>query len=139
MEGQPQKRRFINPLLVWIVVIVITAKIIADRDGQMDKFRNLLFSLILILPPLVLIFLQPDLGTTIIIAVVWFVMALMGGVHLFHIGLLGLAALLTMLNSCANGVPVVNIDNGYGAGYAASMINRIANQSALDSKQPRLS
>ena len=78
-----------------IVVIVITAKIIADRDGQMDKFRNLLFSLILILPPLVLIFLQPDLGTTIIIAVVWFVMALMGGVHLFHIGLLGLAALLT--------------------------------------------
>lgn len=38
----------------------------------------------------------------------------------------GLAALLTMLNSCANGVTVVNIDNGYGAGYAASMINRIA-------------
>lgn len=77
-----------------IVVIIITAKIIADRDGQMDKFRNLLFSMALILPPLVLIFLQPDLGTTIIIAVVWFVMALMGGVHLFHIGLMGLAALL---------------------------------------------
>ena len=44
----------------------------------------------------------------------------------------GLAALLTMLNSCANGVTVVNIDNGYGAGYAASMINRIANQGADD-------
>jgi NCAIR mutase (PurE)-related protein len=40
----------------------------------------------------------------------------------------GLAALLTMLNSCANGVTVVNIDNGYGAGYAASVINRIANR-----------
>jgi hypothetical protein len=40
----------------------------------------------------------------------------------------GLAALLTMLNSCANGVTVVNIDNGYGAGYAASIINRIANR-----------
>lgn len=39
----------------------------------------------------------------------------------------GLAALLTMLNSCANGVTVVNIDNGYGAGYSASTINRIAN------------
>ena len=36
----------------------------------------------------------------------------------------GLAALLTMLNSCANGVGVVNIDNGYGAGYLASSINR---------------
>jgi len=37
----------------------------------------------------------------------------------------GLAALLTMLNSCASGVCVVNIDNGYGAGYMASMINRL--------------
>lgn len=36
----------------------------------------------------------------------------------------GLAALLAMLNSCAAGVTVVNIDNGFGAGVAASMINR---------------
>lgn len=35
----------------------------------------------------------------------------------------GLSALLTMLNSCASGVGVVNIDNGFGAGYLASMIN----------------
>lgn len=38
----------------------------------------------------------------------------------------GLSALLTMINSCANGVAVVNIDNGYGAGYLATQINRIA-------------
>ena len=37
----------------------------------------------------------------------------------------GLAALLSMLNSCASGVSVVNIDNGFGAGYLASMINKI--------------
>ncbi len=37
----------------------------------------------------------------------------------------GLAALLTMLNSCAAGVCVVNIDNGFGAGYLASMINKL--------------
>ncbi|MBN2287792.1 MAG: nickel pincer cofactor biosynthesis protein LarB [Candidatus Glassbacteria bacterium] len=37
----------------------------------------------------------------------------------------GLAALLAMLNSCASGVTVVNIDNGFGAGYAASVINRV--------------
>ena len=36
----------------------------------------------------------------------------------------GVAALLSMLNSCASGVSVVNIDNGYGAGYLASMINK---------------
>jgi pyridinium-3,5-biscarboxylic acid mononucleotide synthase len=37
----------------------------------------------------------------------------------------GLAALLAMLNSCANGVAVVNIDNGFGAGYLAGVINRL--------------
>ena len=38
----------------------------------------------------------------------------------------GLAALLGMLNSCASGITVVNIDNGFGAGYAASQINALA-------------
>ena len=37
----------------------------------------------------------------------------------------GLSALLTMINSCANGIAVVNFDNGYGAGYMASLINRL--------------
>lgn len=37
----------------------------------------------------------------------------------------GLSALLAMLNSCANGIGVVNIDNGFGAGYLASMINKL--------------
>jgi len=37
----------------------------------------------------------------------------------------GIAALLTMLNSCANGIGVVNIDNGFGAGYLASTINQL--------------
>lgn len=38
----------------------------------------------------------------------------------------GLSALLTMINSCANGITVVNIDNGYGAAYSAVQINRLA-------------
>lgn len=42
----------------------------------------------------------------------------------------GLAALLAMLNSCATGVAVVNIDNGFGAGYMAGMINRQSYQAA---------
>jgi len=40
-----------------------------------------------------------------------------------HLG--GIATLLSMLNSCANGVGIVNIDNGFGAGYLASSINRL--------------
>jgi NCAIR mutase (PurE)-related protein len=36
----------------------------------------------------------------------------------------GIAALLGMLNSCTQGVAVVNIDNGFGAGYLAAIINR---------------
>ena len=37
----------------------------------------------------------------------------------------GIAALLGMLNSCSSGVTVVNIDNGFGAAFAATMINRV--------------
>lgn len=40
----------------------------------------------------------------------------------------GIAALLSMLNSCASGVSVVNIDNGFGGGYLASMINHLGSQ-----------
>ncbi len=46
----------------------------------------------------------------------------------------GIAALLSMLNSCASGVSVVNIDNGFGAGYQASLINKMA--AAIRGHQP---
>jgi rod shape determining protein RodA len=77
-----------------IVVIVVSAKVLADRDGEMNRFRNLLFSLMVIMPPVILIYLQPDLGTTVITASIWFIMALMAGINLFHVGLLGLSAVL---------------------------------------------
>ena len=44
----------------------------------------------------------------------------------------GVAALLAMLNSCASGVSVVNIDNGFGAGYQASLINHACVRRAVD-------
>ncbi len=40
-------------------------------------------------------------------------------------GFRGITPLLSMLNSCASNVAVVNIDNGFGAGYIASLINRM--------------
>lgn len=42
----------------------------------------------------------------------------------------GLSALLTMINSCANGVATVNIDNGFGAAFLACQINRLASRQA---------
>lgn len=45
----------------------------------------------------------------------------------------GLSPLLTMLNSCAEGIAVVNIDNGFGAGYLATQINRLAVQGSVSS------
>ncbi len=48
----------------------------------------------------------------------------------------GLAALLAMLNSCAAGVTVVNIDNGFGAGFQAAMINRLG-EAAPPAGEPR--
>lgn len=48
----------------------------------------------------------------------------------------GVAALLCMLNCCASGVSVVNIDNGFGAGYQASMINKIAARTGIDDVAP---
>ena len=44
----------------------------------------------------------------------------------------GVAALLGMLNSCASGVTVVNIDNGFGAGFAAARINRLTGRDSQD-------
>jgi hypothetical protein len=48
----------------------------------------------------------------------------------------GLSALLTSLNSCASGLTVVNIDNGFGAGYAASQINQLAAEGTPPSSRP---
>jgi NCAIR mutase (PurE)-related protein len=47
----------------------------------------------------------------------------------------GLAALLTMLNSCAAGVSVVNIDNGFAGGYIAATINRLIDRGGPDASQ----
>ncbi len=48
----------------------------------------------------------------------------------------GVAALLAMLNSCASGVSVVNIDNGFGAGYQAAVIDRMIEECARGEKTP---
>ena len=48
----------------------------------------------------------------------------------------GIAPLLTMLNSCAAGVSVVNVDNGFGAGYSAGLVNRLVTGTVEEEEGP---
>lgn len=80
--------------LAKLVVIIVLAKYLSDHDGEMDRLKPLLVSLAIVALPLLLIFRQPDLGTSIIIGVIWLVMAVVAGVRVFHLGLLGGGAVL---------------------------------------------
>jgi rod shape determining protein RodA len=77
-----------------IVVIIGLAKLLADRDGEMGQLRHLLLSLGYILVPVILIYLQPDLSTALMLGLIWLAMVLMAGVRVVHLGLLALAGVL---------------------------------------------
>jgi rod shape determining protein RodA len=77
-----------------VVIIISLAKLLADRDGEMDKLRNLLLSLGYVLIPMILIYMQPNLGTALTLGFIWLTMAVMAGVRLFHLGLLTGAGVL---------------------------------------------
>jgi rod shape determining protein RodA len=79
--------------LAKVLIIVVLAKFFAARE-EINRLRFVLFSLALIAPIVLLIYLQPDLGTAIIIVFIWFVMVVMAGIRLLHLFLLGLAGLL---------------------------------------------
>lgn len=59
-----------------LVLIIFLAKFFAGSYEQSDKFKYLLFSLVYALPPLVLVLVQPDLGTAMVLTAIWLVMAL---------------------------------------------------------------
>jgi rod shape determining protein RodA len=80
--------------LAKFVVIVVLAKYLSDHDGKLDQIQYLLMSLGIVFLPLLLIFLQPDLGTSVIVGVIWLVMALMAGMRIFHVGLLASGVML---------------------------------------------
>jgi rod shape determining protein RodA len=77
-----------------VVIIISLAKLLADRDGEMDKLRNLLLSLGYVLIPMLLIYLQPNLGTALTLGFIWLAMAAMAGIRLLHLGLLTGAGVL---------------------------------------------
>lgn len=77
-----------------LMVILVLARFFAEHDSEMDKVKFLLLSMGIVLLPMLLIFMEPDMGTSLIIGAIWLLMALMAGMRLFHLGLLGGTAAL---------------------------------------------
>ncbi len=79
-----------------ILIIIVLAKFLADREDRLDQMGTVLTSLGIIGVPMVLIYLQPDLGTALTMIAIWAAMIWMGGMRLRHLLILlaaGLAAL----------------------------------------------
>lgn len=76
--------------LAKVLLIVVLAKHFADQEEEMGRLRHILLSIAYIVPPVVLIYLQPHLGAAIIVLVLWLSMALMAGMRFLHLISLGL-------------------------------------------------
>jgi rod shape determining protein RodA len=80
--------------LAKIIVIIGLAKLLADHDNEMGQFRYLLLSLGYVLLPMLLIYLQPDLSTALMLGFIWLAMAIMAGVRLVHLSALTVVSAL---------------------------------------------
>ncbi len=80
--------------LAKVLVIVTLAQLLANHEEEIGRFRYLLLSIVHVAVPMVLIYLQPHLGTVIVLAVVWLAMVVMAGMRLLHLGILSFVGLL---------------------------------------------
>jgi len=103
VEGDAGARRWINvgiliqPSEVGKILVIITLSYyLSQRYKEMDRITTLIGSMIHIAVPIALIFIQPDLGTTIVFAVIWATIIWGAGIRLRHLGMLFVAALIAM-------------------------------------------
>ncbi|MBI2955018.1 MAG: rod shape-determining protein RodA [Chloroflexi bacterium] len=80
--------------LAKLLLIITLAKYMADHEEEMGEFRHVAISLGIVAVPAALTFIQPDLGTAVILLSIWTGMAVMAGVRLVHWAILGVAAIL---------------------------------------------
>jgi rod shape determining protein RodA len=76
-----------------IALILALARFLTDRDGPLS-FRRTIASAFLLLPPLVLVYMEPNLGTALLFIVLWFGLVVMAGARPLHIGIILLVAVL---------------------------------------------
>lgn len=82
--------------LTKILIIVVLAKYLADHQEDMGRLRYVFLSIIYVIPPMIVIYLQPDLSTAVVLAVIWLVMVLMAGMRLLHLSVLGIVGVLAI-------------------------------------------
>jgi rod shape determining protein RodA len=75
-----------------ILLILVLARFLSVYEEQMDRLYIIILSFVLIVIPSALIYRQPDLGTALVLVVVWLVMTLMAGLRLRHLALVGLTS-----------------------------------------------
>ena len=82
--------------LAKVLIIIVLAKFLADREDRLDRFSTVVTSLGIVAVPMVLIYLQPDLGTALVLAAVWAVMIWMAGMRFRHLLVLVAAGLVAL-------------------------------------------
>ncbi|HEY63611.1 MAG TPA: rod shape-determining protein RodA [Caldilineae bacterium] len=75
--------------LTKVLIILVMARFLSDHEEKMRRPLYVLFALVLLAPPVILIYLEPDLGTAISVAVIGGVMILLSGMRVLHIAVLG--------------------------------------------------
>jgi rod shape determining protein RodA len=84
--------------LAKVLLIIVLAKFLADRQEDLQRLSSFLLSLLYVAVPMIFIYIQPDLGTAIVLGVSWLAMVLVAGVRLRHVGvLIGLAVVISPL------------------------------------------
>jgi len=78
--------------LAKLLMVIVVAKYLADREGTASRWRTLIVSLALMALPAALVYLQPDLGTALVFGAVWLAMVLMVGARLLHVALVAAGA-----------------------------------------------
>ncbi|MBM4465638.1 MAG: rod shape-determining protein RodA [Chloroflexi bacterium] len=81
--------------LAKVLIVVTLAQFLAQHEKEIGRFHYVLFSIIHVAVPMALIYVQPHLGTVIVLAVVWLIMVLMAGMRVLHLGILGFVGVLT--------------------------------------------
>jgi rod shape determining protein RodA len=79
-----------------LLVIIVLAKLLADREEALEKFSTVLVSLAVVAIPMLLIYLQPDLGTALTLIAIWTSMTWMAGIRFRHVLVLIMAAVAAL-------------------------------------------
>ncbi len=77
-----------------LLIIITLAKYLADQEDEIKTFRSLLISFLHVCVPVVMIYLQPDLGTALVVGAIWLGMVILAGSRFLHLAMMAAPAIL---------------------------------------------